>query len=85
MEKTIFDMMFPSAAAVVTPNDGTDLSTAGIIYVGGYGDVKVDTIAGNTVTFYGVPAGSYIPVRVKRVYSTGTTATNMLVMSSKYA
>ncbi len=85
MEKTIFDMMFPSAAAVVTPNDGTDLSTAGIIYVGGSGDVKVDTLAGDTVTFYGVPAGSYVPVRVKRVYSTGTTATNMVVMSSKYA
>lgn len=85
MEKAIFDMMFPSAAVVVTPNDSADLSSSGIIYVGGAGDVKVDTIAGNTVTFYGVPAGCYVPVRVKRVYSTGTTATNMLVMSSKYA
>ncbi len=85
MDKLIFDTMFPSAAAVVTPNDSSDLSKEGIVYVGGAGDVKVNTIAGNTVTFYGVPAGSYVPVRVKRVYSTGTTATNMVVMSSKYA
>jgi hypothetical protein len=65
-------------AAAVTPNDATDLTnTARALYVGGTGNVKVDTAAGDTVIFYSVPAGAIIPVRVKRVYSTGTTATNI--------
>ena len=65
-------------AAAVTPNDSTDLTnTARALYIGTTGNVKVDTAAGDTVTFYSVPAGGILPVRVKRVYSTGTTASNI--------
>ena len=68
-------------AAAVTPNDSSDLTnTARALYVGGTGNVKVDTAAGDTVTFSSVPAGAIIPVRVKRVYSTGTTATNIVAL-----
>jgi hypothetical protein len=37
--------------------------------------MKVATRAGDIVTLQGITAGSLIPLRVVRVYSTGTTAT----------
>lgn len=66
-------------AASVTPNDSTDLaqSTRGI-YVGATGDLKVDTVGGSTITFVGLAAGIIHPIRAKRVYSTGTTATSIV-------
>lgn len=68
-------------AAAVTPNDSTDLTTiARALYVGGAGNVKIDAADGSTVTFSGVLAGSILPVRVARVYSTGTTATNIVAI-----
>lgn len=83
-EKTLIDLMFPNDAAAVTPADGSDLPRAGRLYVGGAGAVKVTTVAGTDVTFSAVPAGTVLPVRVKKVFSTGTVATNMVVMYSKY-
>ena len=66
-------------AFAITGNDSTDLTvTPRAIYVGGAGNVKVTTIGGDTVTFSGALAGTIIPVRVTRVFSTGTTATNLL-------
>lgn len=62
----------------VTPNDSTNLTIWAVaLYIGGTGDVKVDTVNGTTVTFSSVPVG-ILPVQVKRVYSTGTTATNIV-------
>lgn len=60
----------------VTPDNANDLTiqTRGL-YVGGTGDVKVTSITGDVVTFVGVPAGMVLPIRVKRVWATGTTAT----------
>jgi len=68
-------------AAAVVPNDAVDLTqpTRGV-YVGVSGDLTV-TMVGDTaqVTFHGVPVG-VLPVCVKRVWSTGTTATNLLAL-----
>lgn len=36
--------------------------------------------AGSDVTFTAAPAGSFLPVRVRRVWDTGTTATNLVVV-----
>lgn len=83
-EKLLIDLSFPSDAAAVVPSDGSDLPRAGRLFVGGAGAVKVTTIAGTDVTFTGVVAGTVLPVRVKKVFATGTTATNMVVMYSKY-
>jgi len=70
-----------SNAFAVTPNDSTDLTHAArALFVGGAGNVKVDTLGGDTVTFTGVLAGFVLPVRVLRVYSTGTTATNIVAV-----
>ncbi|MGA0398230.1 MAG: spike base protein, RCAP_Rcc01079 family [Ilumatobacteraceae bacterium] len=68
-------------AVAVTPNDSTDLTdTSRALYVGAAGDVKVDMYGSGTVTFVGVTAGSVLPVRVDRVYSTGTTATSIVAL-----
>lgn len=67
--------MYPEDAAAVTPSDSADLPQFSVIYVGGAGNVKVTTAQGSAVTFSGVNAGTVIPVRVRRVWATGTTAT----------
>ena len=75
-------------AAAVTPSNTVDIpSVSGgtsnngcVLYVGGAGDLKVDTVGGDAVTFVAVLAGSFIPVQVTRVYSTGTTATSIVAL-----
>lgn len=67
-------------AANVTPSDTVDLTApARGLYIGTPGDVKIITIHGEAVTFSNVPVG-ILPVRAKRVYSTGTTATNIVAL-----
>ena len=66
-------------AFAITPNDSADLSVfPRAIYVGGAGAVKVTTLGGDTVTFSGCLAGTVLPVRAARVFSTGTDATNLI-------
>lgn len=72
--------MFPASAAAVTPSDSANLSTPSVIYVGVYGDVKVTTAQGDTVTFVGLPAGTVIPVQVLRVWATGTSASSLVAI-----
>lgn len=71
-----------ASAEVVVPSDTDDIDD-GFIYVGVGGDVKViaaiDPDSG-PVTFKNWPTGQTLPIRIRRIYSTGTTATNMLVM-----
>lgn len=69
--------MFPEDAAAVTPGDTTTFEPS-VIYVGSAGNVKVDTAQGTTVTFVGIQAGGVIPVRVRRVWSAGTTAADFV-------
>lgn len=68
-----------SRAFAITPNDSTDLTRwTRSVYVGGSGNLSV-ILVGDTaaVTFTNLQAG-YHPLRVKRVRSTGTTATNIV-------
>jgi hypothetical protein len=75
-------------AAAVTPSNTVDIPsiTGGtsnngcVLYVGGAGNLRVDTIGGDDVTFTDVLAGSFIPVQVTRVYATGTTATSIVAL-----
>lgn len=73
--------------AEVTPNDGTDLAISSrALYVGGAGDLKVTMKGGgfgetgSTITLQDVPAGTLLPLAVDRVFSTGTTATNIVAL-----
>ena len=67
--------MYPEDAAAVTPSDTADLPQFSVIYVGGSGAVNVTTAQGTAVTFSGLNAGTVLPVRGRRVWATGTTAT----------
>lgn len=68
-------------AAAVTPNDSADLSTyARQLWIGGAGNVNVDTLDGTTVLISGVAAGTVLPLSVKRVRSTSTTATLIVAL-----
>lgn len=67
--------------AAVTPSDSTDLdSIARSIYVGGAGDVVAVRHDGTTVTFSGVAAGTVLPIAVRRINSTSTTATGIVAL-----
>tara|TARA_R110000851_G_scaffold287513_3_gene441553 strand:- start:21661 stop:21903 length:243 start_codon:yes stop_codon:yes gene_type:complete len=70
----------PDNAEVVTPHDANPLPNGGLLYVGGAGDVSVVTTQGNAVVFKGVGAGQILPIRVRRVKATDTTATDILVL-----
>lgn len=68
-------------AAAITPNDSTDLTNyARALYVGVTGDIVVDLVqSGSSITIKAAPVG-ILPISVKRVRSTGTTATNLLAL-----
>lgn len=60
----------------ITASDGTDLSdTTRMLVVGGAGNIKLTDVDGVTDT-YTFPAGSF-PIRVRRIWLTGTTATGI--------
>ena len=68
--------------AAVAPNDGADLAkVARSLYVGGAGHLRV-TAAGDAAaqTLSNVPAGTFVPIEVKRVWVTGTTATLIIAL-----
>ncbi len=67
-------------AAAVTPSDSAEIKPTRAVYIGGDGNLRVDMASGDTVTFSGLVAGSVLPVQVKKVYSTSTTATNILAL-----
>ncbi len=74
------------AAVAVTPSNTVDLSPyAKALYIGVAGDVTVlpvnATDDANTVTFANHPVG-YMPVQVRRVLATGTTATGIVALDS---
>lgn len=72
----------PAREAVsVSPSDTVDLEyVTRALWVGGAGDVKVSMIDGGEVTLAGIPAGTLLPIRVKRVWSTGTTGTSIVAL-----
>ena len=68
-------------AAAVTPSDSTQISpVARALYVGGAGNIKLVTEEGTTVTFQGIVAGSVLPVKTTKVFSTDTTATYIVAL-----
>lgn len=60
----------------ITPNDSTDIAMARGFHCNVAGNVKVTTASGNEVTLT-VTAGVPYPYAVKRIWSTGTTATGI--------
>jgi hypothetical protein len=67
-------------AAVVTPNDSTDLAevTRGV-FVGVGGNLNVNMAGtGTSITITAVPSGAFLPISVARIRSTSTTASSIV-------
>ncbi len=65
----------------VTPGDDNDQAKVGRgLYLGVAGDVKVDMFNGDTITFVNLSSGTIHPIRVRRVYATGTEATDIVIV-----
>lgn len=65
----------------VTPSDSANLQQpCNAIYIGGAGTLKVTTLKGQQVTFSGCLAGTIIPIGTTKIFSTGTSATNIVAM-----
>lgn len=70
-----------TGAAIVTKSDADELPIyARALYVGGTGNINLITRDGQTVLFSTIPAGTIIPIQVKQVLSTSTTATTIVAL-----
>lgn len=71
-----------SEGAAITPSDTSLLANVSRgLFIGVGGDVKVDLRdVGTGLVFKNVVAGTVLPVMAKKVYATGTTATNIIVL-----
>lgn len=66
-------------ARPITPSDTDNIDATRALYVGASGDIAaVMAGTGAVAIFYNVPAGAVLPVRVVRINTTATTATNIL-------
>lgn len=66
-------------AVAITPTDNTQIGPFACLYVGGTGNVALVPADSTTaVVFYGVPAGTFIPVAFQGINATNTTATDLV-------
>lgn len=69
-------------AEIISPNDSADLARATrAIYVGQTGNLRVRTTFGDVVTLANMQGGILYPIRVDRVFLTGTTASDIVGLS----
>lgn len=69
---------YPSRAEAVTPSDATTFAQASTVYVGTAGAVVVEPEHGSNTVSFQMQAGSVVPVMVRRVLATGTTAGSLV-------
>ena len=80
-QKTLTNDPFTNAV-VVSPSDSADLAAVTrAVYVGTTGNMKVTMQDSGTVLFTGIPAGTVLPIRVTRIWSTTTTASTIIALS----
>jgi len=70
----------PTHASAAVQSDTADLTYTVLVYIGGDGDLKITTEGGEDIVFVGLSAGDILPVAAVRIWSTGTTTTNMVMM-----
>jgi hypothetical protein len=62
----------------ITPSDTTELPfVTRAVYIGSAGNLTADDTA--SATFNGLPPGTVLPLRVRQIFATGTTAGMVLV------
>lgn len=66
-------------ASEIQPDDSENLAYATrALYVGTGGDIRVRMLGHAEITFVNLPQGTLLPLRVARVFETGTTAGNIV-------
>ena len=73
----------PGEAATVTPSDSADLaSVTTALWIGatGSGNLTVTMAGGQKVQFKGIASGTWLWLRVARVWSTGTDVTEIVAL-----
>lgn len=69
------------AAEAIVPNDTGEIAHfTRAVYVGTTGDLAAVTLNGDAVTFRNLPAGSFLPVRLRKILATGTTAADIIAL-----
>lgn len=88
MASQTFPALQATGAFPITTSDTVDIvSDAGntkgykfcALYTSLGGNIKVTMCDGTAVTFNAVPVGTFIPIQVTRVWSTGTTNTTGII------
>jgi len=71
-----------TSSVAVTPNDSEELAyLTRALYIGVGGNLSVKLRDDSTaVVFVGVAEGTVLPLQVKQVMATGTTATNIVAL-----
>lgn len=69
-------------AIAITPHDTTAVEPCRALYVGGAGNLTVRMAAetGSTNVLFAVVAGAVLPLSVRLVLATGTTATGIVAL-----
>lgn len=76
-------------AAAVTPSSTVDIPNPGdpsspqlgcALFVGTTGNVQVEMISGDIVTFVNIPDGTFMPILVTKVIPSATTASNIIAL-----
>lgn len=71
-------LLVPDNVVDVTLNDSDVLAPAGVLYIGTGGDLKITAVQSGTVIFKNIPNGSWLRVRTKVAFSTGSTASDII-------
>ena len=58
----------------------TQSTEPAVLYIGGAGSVRVTTMGGDVIHLSGISAGSFLPVQVKGISTTNTTATGIIAL-----
>lgn len=82
-----YQKLQPARAAAVTKSDTVDIPNPGngqvegcVLYVGTGGTLRVLTAGGDDITLLNVANGTFVPLQVIRVFSTTTTANNIIAL-----
>lgn len=61
--------------ATLTPSDSAPIAVmTRAVYVGTGGDLRVEMAGGQELTFANVQGGTFLPLRITRLFQTGTNA-----------
>ena len=71
-------LAIPENIADVTLSDTTVLSPAGILFIGAAGNLKLSGAQSGSATFINLSAGTFLRIRARIAWSTGSTVTNVV-------